>query len=405
MFERCAAEGREILVTVVGQLTSSHLVRGWVVKPRVKSLSSIEKKATREAWSEDEVFERLTDAVGFRVVCNNTEDSYRIVDAVRASTRFELVTLQDFVEHPQDSGYRAVHMDVIYEVPKIGKVPCEIQIRTLAQDTWALLAHHDLFKNRQNVPAYLLKSSKRLAALLALADELAQDIREDVSKPLVGVESTDDSLTPQSLAFVYERAFGHPAPEYVIEMALGECVESGCHRLDLLERTLMTDEFREAIGQTYKRAAKWDMDEETWFSLAIHVAVSDVGTATEIAEARGKRERAEIEAIARREMAYHLPDTLDEFKDIFMMDRHGMVDPGEGYEAANQFDALTNCDLCEAPIVEVESLVEGILRHYGAEEDDDGELGSLIADSGIEIGDWDQSGLCSYHAYVMSKDD
>jgi|SRR5450759_156607 len=90
LLKRCAAEAREILITIVGQLTGSHLIRGQVAEARVKRLSSIQKKADREGWTDEQALELLTDAVGFRIVCSNIEDAYRIVDAIKGSTRFDL---------------------------------------------------------------------------------------------------------------------------------------------------------------------------------------------------------------------------------------------------------------------------------------------------------------------------
>ena len=286
-----------------------------------------------------------------------------------------------------------------------GKVRCEIQIRTLAQDTWARLAHHDLYKHGDEVPDHIVKLGERLAALFAVADGIAQDIREEVSRPLVGAENLGDDLTPEGIAFIYQRAFAHSPQDYVIRLALEKCSESGCRRLDLLDRILRSPADRQRIAERYQSDAGWPMDDDTWLSLAIDVAVASVDSAATIAEARGRAERDEIEASARRDLDYQMPSSLDEFKQIFVGDNKGCIEAGEIYDAAATLGAIAHCDLCGAPIVAVDAMVEEVLDYYDIDEDVDGELDALISNCGVEVGDWDRKGLCSYHGYMVSKDD
>lgn len=192
VLERCKEEGRAVLTTLLGPLAGSHLVRVSITEARVKSLSSISKKTERNGWQPSDAIQQATDLVGFRVVCSNTEDLYRIRDLLLGSPRFRQQDdcVRDYVAVPQESGYRAIHLNMIYDVLGVTSisVPCEIQIRTLAQDCWARLAHYDIYKQGDELPAYILRSSRRLASLLALADDVGQDLREEVSRPLASVE-------------------------------------------------------------------------------------------------------------------------------------------------------------------------------------------------------------------------
>jgi putative GTP pyrophosphokinase len=409
VLKRCAAEAKEILVTILGQLRGSQLIRAQIPKARVKSLTSVEKKASREGWRDEEAIERLSDGVGFRIVCNNLEDVYRIRDAILACDRFrESEPAQDFIAHPLEGGYRALHLNLSYEV--VGAtgsrtIRIEIQIRTLAQDTWAELSHYDIYKLGDSIPEHIVTLAQRLAEILKVADDIASDIRKAVSLPLVGVRSEDDELAPEGIAFIYQRAFGRQPPDYLVRSLLRLCEEKHCYRLDVLDRIVLDPEIRQHVAQSYESAAGWELDDGTWMSLAIDVAVSGEASAMEEAQKLGSLERAEIDAVGARDLEIDLPGTLDEFMESFGPDRDNISDSSPIYDAAARFDCIDRCSICSAPIVRVDCLVEQILDYYHIDEDVDGELEASLVTSDIEMGDWNNRSLCSYHGYVLSKDD
>jgi putative GTP pyrophosphokinase len=47
---------------------------------------------------------------------------------------------------------------------------CEIQVRTVLQDAWAIINHHLMYKQEQDVPTPLLRKVNSLAGLLEAAD-------------------------------------------------------------------------------------------------------------------------------------------------------------------------------------------------------------------------------------------
>jgi acyl dehydratase len=61
-------------------------------------------------------------------------------------------------------------------------VTCEIQIRTLLQHAWGELTHGDTYKPEMKIPDLIVVLSKRLANTLAVLDEIAQDIRNELDK-------------------------------------------------------------------------------------------------------------------------------------------------------------------------------------------------------------------------------
>ena len=405
---RCEREVRAIIAGLLGEMRNAHLIRAQLRESRVKPLSSIQRKARKNGWSEADAIRKATDLVGFLIVCNNLEDIERIKDLILSSPRFHLVDeepIQDFLHSPQPSGYRALHLNVTYEVtgPQPVSVACEIQIRTLAQDMWARLAHYDLYKHAESVPPHILKSSQRLASLLAVADEIAQDIREQVSQPLAGIQGADDELSPQALAFIHRRAFGADPPDYLVRTVLSGCEEVSCFRLDAIDRVLRDDATRSAVAQAYQEAGRWALSDETWFQLSPVVAVLGLEEATRRAAQLGREQRDEIEAIYRREVVAELPETFEELTQTFgAWGPDGF--PSDVYDIAEVMGALEECAICGAPIINVARLVEALLEHFGVDEDPDGEIQATLVNCGLEVGDVDNPRLCSYHGWVLSKD-
>ena len=91
----------------------------------------------------------------------------------------------DYIKAPKKSGYRALSVVVGVRVAvgsTVEPVTCEVQIRTLLQDAWGELTHEDTYKPEMKVPPFIVILSKRLANALAVLDEMAQDIRNELDK-------------------------------------------------------------------------------------------------------------------------------------------------------------------------------------------------------------------------------
>lgn len=57
-------------------------------------------------------------------------------------------------------------------------MPVEIQIRTIAMDTWASLEHELKYKNKENMPGYVAEELKRCARSMAELDATMQRIHK-----------------------------------------------------------------------------------------------------------------------------------------------------------------------------------------------------------------------------------
>ncbi len=139
-----------------------------------------------------DIFEHIHDIAGTRVTCNTHEDVRRVEKGLLAASHIHLyseVSLEksheDYLANPKESGYRALHFLLQVEVPAgagVKIVPCEVQLRTLLQHAWGELTHEDTFKPDVQVPPLVGALSKRLATALAVLDEIAQDLRDELNK-------------------------------------------------------------------------------------------------------------------------------------------------------------------------------------------------------------------------------
>lgn len=138
---------------------------------RVKSYQSLVNKVERLGLTLDEdIFSKIYDIGGIRVICKYTSDIYQIRDMLLRQTDFTLFQEKDYIKNPKESGYRSLHLIVhvpvcFSETTEI--VPIEIQIRTIVMDTWASLDHELKYK-RENSPL----SEDAAEALKICAEEM-----------------------------------------------------------------------------------------------------------------------------------------------------------------------------------------------------------------------------------------
>jgi hypothetical protein len=348
-------------------------------------------------------------------VCNNLEDVGRVKDLVLAAPEFRFIegTLQDHFASPKDTGYRAMHFLVAYDVLPEGKtervtVKCEIQIRTHLADAWARLSYFDFYKEGSDLPPHLARLFRRLAALLKVTDEIAQDLREEVSRPrLLTGEPATAEVEPDSLTFIYQRAFGEAPPEYVLQIVANRCREVGATRLDALDRKLADARFLDALRKAYGEEHGLELFDQELFELIPTAVAFGHQAAIDLAKQRAHMNWEELDAQYRRELeAEWLPDTYDEFMDELKSynPRDPDAVPQRVHNLARFFDATSNCIVCGATIVKTDFLAEQIAAHYNLEDKTD-EIEPELFDSGIETGYQGDSTYCNHCGYMLNKDD
>jgi ppGpp synthetase/RelA/SpoT-type nucleotidyltranferase len=167
---------------------------------RIKSANRLLLKAQLPKYRDkirkpEDIFVEIRDIVGTRISCNTLNDVYAVAHEIKTVANSQIVNCplvkqhedyeDDYIKNPKESGYRALSLLVGIPVA-IGDhtehVTCEIQIRTLLQHAWGELTHEDTYKPEMKIPELIVILSKRLANTLAVLDEIAQDIRNELDK-------------------------------------------------------------------------------------------------------------------------------------------------------------------------------------------------------------------------------
>lgn len=154
---------------------------------RVKSEESMREKCERRGLEPTpyNALHELTDSIGIRVICSFIDDVYETVRIIKGFPNLEVVVEKDYIRHAKPNGYRSYHMIVKVKAPfedVCGNTPgeyfVELQLRTIAMDSWASLEHK--MKYKRNIPnsELIVSELKRCADELAACDVSMQTIRQ-----------------------------------------------------------------------------------------------------------------------------------------------------------------------------------------------------------------------------------
>ena len=159
------------------------------MKSRLKSFDSIKEKLERKKLplSLDAIEANLSDVAGIRVVCSFTEDVYMLADALLKQDDITLIEKKDYIKNPKSNGYRSLHLIVgipIFLAKEKKMMKVEIQLRTIAMDSWASLEHQLRYKKDYiSIPEMadeLLKCAELSAELDKRMDSLREHAKLDI---------------------------------------------------------------------------------------------------------------------------------------------------------------------------------------------------------------------------------
>ena len=128
---------------------------------------------------------KVKDSIGLRVVCLFIDDVYENVALLKSLPGCSVVQEKDYIKDAKPNGYRSYHMilDVVTDAPDVdGKNPghyyVEIQLRTIAMDTWAALEHELKYKKNIANPELITQELHRCANELASCDVSMQTLKK-----------------------------------------------------------------------------------------------------------------------------------------------------------------------------------------------------------------------------------
>ena len=184
-YYRCAIMEIETKFNVLNEEFSLQYDRNPIngMKSRLKKFSSIVEKLERKniPMSVEAIEENLNDIAGIRVVCAFPDDVYMLADAFLAQDDITLIKKKDYIANPKPNGYRSLHLIVsvpIFLAHEKRVMKAEIQLRTIAMDSWASLEHQLRYKKDFEFIEHMANELQRCAELSAELDARMDTLRD-----------------------------------------------------------------------------------------------------------------------------------------------------------------------------------------------------------------------------------
>lgn len=171
---------------------------------RVKSMESFARKFINKA-QESSIY-GIKDIAGVRLIHLYRSNFPAIEEIIQ--TKFKVLQKKDKIKSRQvdEFGYNAVHFLVTLKEKYAGArygdfkdLICEIQVRTVMQDAWAIVAHHLSYKQESDVPKELRRKLNALSGLFETADDQFDQLRNNRE---IYVNKLKEQITVQSIHFL-----------------------------------------------------------------------------------------------------------------------------------------------------------------------------------------------------------
>ena len=157
------------------------------IKTRIKAPISLFEKMQRKGipFKVENIKNNISDVAGIRVICSFIDDIYANIEKIRAFPDCRIIEEKDYILHAKPNGYRSYHIILEYTAPFAdadgndpGTFYIEIQLRTIAMDSWAALEHKLKYKKHIANQELIVAELKRCADELASCDLSMTTIRD-----------------------------------------------------------------------------------------------------------------------------------------------------------------------------------------------------------------------------------
>lgn len=154
---------------------------------RIKGDDSMRDKLVKHGLEPNtyNALRKVTDSIGLRVVCLFIDDVYENAALLKSLPGCTVVQEKDYIRDAKPNGYRSYHiiLDVVTDAPDVdgnnsGHFYVEIQLRTIAMDTWAALEHELKYKKNIANPELITQELHRCANELASCDVSMQTLKK-----------------------------------------------------------------------------------------------------------------------------------------------------------------------------------------------------------------------------------
>ena len=157
------------------------------IKSRIKTEKSTLDKLKRKGYelSLNNLKTHVKDMIGIRIVCSFLSDVDQIVNIIKKSKQFKVISEKNYIANPKDTGYMSYHL--IVEIPlylneKVEYIPAEIQIRTVAMDFFASLDHKIRYKFPGQIPDEVKMEMLACSTVIQSLDKKMYELNEIVKK-------------------------------------------------------------------------------------------------------------------------------------------------------------------------------------------------------------------------------
>lgn len=186
-YYRCAIMEVETKLNVLNEQFSLQYDRNPIssIQTRLKRMDSISEKLAKDdlPMTLQSMEENLNDIAGVRVICSFPEDVYMIADALLSQDDITLISKKDYIREPKTNGYRSLHLIVtvpIFLADEKRLMKVEIQLRTIAMDSWASLEHQLRYKKEFEFTDQMADELYRCAQISAELDARMDNLRSIV---------------------------------------------------------------------------------------------------------------------------------------------------------------------------------------------------------------------------------
>ena len=187
LYYRCAMKEVQTKIEVLDEEFSLRFDRNPIsgIYSRLKDGKSIFEKMRRKGLNInlENMEEHIYDIAGIRVICPFLDDVYDLERALLEQDDVTLIQRKDYIKNPKPNGYRSLHLIVAVPIflsggKRIMKV--EVQIRTIAMDSWASLEHQLRYKKDFCLTENPERELKICAELSAELDARMEMLRQNI---------------------------------------------------------------------------------------------------------------------------------------------------------------------------------------------------------------------------------
>ncbi|MCY1267817.1 hypothetical protein D9M69_430700 [compost metagenome] len=209
------------ILTTLKQIINKKETPIFAIESRVKENESLINKIARKNYQSP--FEEIDDLCGIRIICYYQEDISNICKIIESE--FEILKKENKQDDLKDNqfGYSSYHYIIqlkkewlVYPTARgLDNLRAEVQIRTMLMHTWSAISHKLLYKIKSDVPPQFIRKLNRLSALIELADEQFDAIKNskaqyhnDLSNSPEGFDSSAE-LNSDSLIALHKHYFNN----------------------------------------------------------------------------------------------------------------------------------------------------------------------------------------------------